>query len=447
MLPDRAQVTMTTHFLRSYSQLADQDLPPPRRPRDGRHGGADPDQERPRGQRRRRSRKVRADKLREVSDGHDGTWVAHPGLVPIALEVFDAQMPGPTSSHRLREDVHVTAADLLAVPDGPITEAGLRNNINVGVRYLESWLRGTGCVPIYNLMEDAATAEISRAQVWQWIRHPSGVLDDGRKITVELFRAIMDEELAKIRADIGAEAYDHGKFPLARTIFDQVDHEPDVRRVPDPARVRASSLRSRRGPRAVDRDAARHGSPSRRDSSRCSAIDLASIGRHGHGVYRPPLGRGAEQRWESRSALERHPSRLHAEGRRAGCAARCTSSTRWRGTGAERLWELLHTEPYVHALGALTGNQAVQKVRGRPEGDLPERLAGRGRRQHRRADVSRPEPLSRATACRPWCARSTTPSAAPTRSSTPRARTSATGSRRSWPTPRPASAARSTPSS
>ena len=112
------------------------------------------------------------------------------------------------------------------MPAGPITEAGLRININVGLRYLESWLRGSGCVPIFNLMEDAATCEISRTQIWQWIRHPKGVLDDGRKITVELFRTVMDEELAKIRADIGAEAYDQGKFPLARQIFDQVTTSP-----------------------------------------------------------------------------------------------------------------------------------------------------------------------------------------------------------------------------
>ena len=165
---------------------------------------------------------MREDKEREACDGHDGTWVAHPGLVPIALEAFDARMPGPNQLDRLREDVHVTAADLLAVPPGPITEQGLRTNVNVGLRYLESWLRGSGCVPIFNLMEDAATCEISRAQIWQWVKHPRGVLDDGRKVTAELFRAVMAEELEKIRADLGPEAFATGRFDLARDVFDRV---------------------------------------------------------------------------------------------------------------------------------------------------------------------------------------------------------------------------------
>jgi malate synthase len=172
--------------------------------------------------------RVRDDKIREATEGHDGTWVAHPGLVPIAMEVFNERMTGANQLDRRREDVSVTAADLLAVPTGPITEAGLRININVGLRYLESWLRGAGCVPIFNLMEDAATCEISRTQIWQWIRHPKGVLDDGRKITVEMFRQFMDEELAKIRADVGAEAYTSGKFPVARQIFDEVTTSPTL---------------------------------------------------------------------------------------------------------------------------------------------------------------------------------------------------------------------------
>jgi malate synthase len=225
VLPDRALVTMTTHFMRSYSLLAIKTCH-----RRGAHamGGMAaqiPIKNDPAANGLALG-KVRDDKLREVGDGHDGTWVAHPGLVPVAMEVFNEGMPGPNQLGRLREDVHVTAADLLRVPDGPITEAGLRININVGLRYLESWLRGSGCVPIFNLMEDAATCEISRTQIWQWIRHPRGVLDDGRKITVELFRTMMDEELAKIRADIGPESYDNGKFPLARTIFDQVTTSP-----------------------------------------------------------------------------------------------------------------------------------------------------------------------------------------------------------------------------
>ena len=139
--------------------------------------------------------KVRADKEREAGDGHDGTWVAHPGLVPIAREVFDRIMPTPNQIARKREEVSVTAADLLAVPRGTITEPGLRQNINVAIGYIEAWLRGSGCVPLYHLMEDAATAEISRAQVWQWIRHGAR-LDDGRTVDGALFRSILAEEFA-----------------------------------------------------------------------------------------------------------------------------------------------------------------------------------------------------------------------------------------------------------
>jgi malate synthase len=221
VLPDRAAVTMTTHFMRSYSLLAIQTCH-----RRGAHamGGmaaqipikGDP------AANEAALRKVREDKEREASDGHDGTWVAHPGLVPLALEVFDARMPGPHQRDRLREDVRVTAADLLTVPAGAITESGLRVNVNVGLRYLESWLRGGGCVPIFNLMEDAATCEISRAQIWQWIQHPGGVLGDGRKVTAALFRRVMDEELAKIRDDLGPAAFASGRFDTARAVFDEV---------------------------------------------------------------------------------------------------------------------------------------------------------------------------------------------------------------------------------
>jgi malate synthase len=143
--------------------------------------------------------KVRADKRREAGDGHDGTWVAHPGLVAIAKEIFDREMPQPNQIARQREDVHVAASDLLAVPKGTITEAGLRQNLNVGIGYIEAWLRGTGCVPLYNLMEDAATAEISRAQVWQWIRH-GAQLANGRIVDAALCRKLLAEELAKLRA-------------------------------------------------------------------------------------------------------------------------------------------------------------------------------------------------------------------------------------------------------
>ena len=131
-------------------------------------------------------------------------------------------MPQANQIARKREDVHVTAADLLEVPSGPITEAGLRTNISVGVQYLEAWLGGLGCVPLYNLMEDAATAEISRAQVWQWIRHPRGVLTDGRKVTVDLFRQMLGEEMAKIKGIIGEQDYASRHFDQASQMFDQI---------------------------------------------------------------------------------------------------------------------------------------------------------------------------------------------------------------------------------
>jgi malate synthase len=141
--------------------------------------------------------KVAADKLREVRAGHDGTWVAHPGLVPLAKKIFDENMAGPNQIDRKRDDVHISAAELLKVPEGAITEKGVRQNINVGILYLEAWLGGLGCVPLYNLMEDAATAEISRTQLWQWIQHGAH-LDDGREVTAQLYRQIRDEELPKM---------------------------------------------------------------------------------------------------------------------------------------------------------------------------------------------------------------------------------------------------------
>jgi malate synthase len=163
--------------------------------------------------------RVKADKEREVRAGHDGTWVAHPGLVPVAKEVFDREMKGSNQLSNLREDVMLTVADLLRVPDGQITEQGLRTNVSVGIQYLESWLRGRGAVPIFNLMEDAATAEICRAQVWQWINHDAH-LSDGRPVTVELVRSLMAEELEKIKQAVGASTFSAGRYDMASQIFD-----------------------------------------------------------------------------------------------------------------------------------------------------------------------------------------------------------------------------------
>ena len=165
--------------------------------------------------------KVRLDKLREVTDGCDGTWVAHPGLVGVAKAVFDEHMKTPNQIHRQRDDVNYTGKDLLDFrPEAPISEAGLRNNIQVGIQYIGSWLGGNGCVPIFNLMEDAATAEISRSQVWQWIRSPKGVLADGRKVTKEMVFELTADELKKTPGIVGDAAYAKGKYAQGAALFE-----------------------------------------------------------------------------------------------------------------------------------------------------------------------------------------------------------------------------------
>ena len=197
---------MTTHFLRSYSLLLIRTCHRREIHAMGGMAAQIPIRDDPAANKAAMA-KVRADKEREASDGHDGTWVAHPGLVAIAKEVFDREMPLPNQITRKRQDIEVGAADLLTVPEGTITEAGLRQNLNVGIGYLEAWLRGMGCVPLYNLMEDAATAEISRAQIWQWIRH-GAKLENGRTIDRALCRAMLDEELAKLRDTAGNRRYE-----------------------------------------------------------------------------------------------------------------------------------------------------------------------------------------------------------------------------------------------
>lgn len=213
MLPNRAQVTMTVHFLSSYVDLLIQTCHKRGVHAMGGMAAQIPIKNDPAAN-EAALEKVRLDKLREVKAGHDGTWVAHPGLVPVAKQVFDEYMPQPNQIDRKREEVRVTAADLLAIPSGTITEDGLRLNIDVGIQYLEAWLRGNGAVPIYNLMEDAATAEISRAQVWQWAKHGAR-LDDGRLVTPELVKTIIHSELAKRPAGTG-------KFQTAAKIFEKM---------------------------------------------------------------------------------------------------------------------------------------------------------------------------------------------------------------------------------
>jgi malate synthase len=224
VMPDRSQVTMTTHFMRSYCLNVIRSCH-----RRGAHamGGMAaqiPIKNNPQANEEAMA-KVLADKEREAADGHDGTWVAHPGLVPVALKAFDKHMPQPNQISKLREDVNVTAADLLKVPTGTITEDGLRANIRVGLQYLEAWLGGLGCVPLYNLMEDAATAEISRSQVWQWIKYGAR-LADGRKVTPELYDELLPQELVRIEKEIGTPRYKGGHFEQATRLFSAMSKSP-----------------------------------------------------------------------------------------------------------------------------------------------------------------------------------------------------------------------------
>lgn len=205
VLPDRGQVTMSTHFLRSYSKLLIRICHRRNTHAMGGMAAFIPIKSDPVANEKAIA-EVRADKEREAGDGHDGTWVAHPGLVQVAAEIFDRLMPTPNQISKKLPDFHATAADLLQVPPGEITEAGLRQNIAVGLGYLEAWLRGTGCVPLFNLMEDAATAEISRAQLWQWIHHGSR-LQDGRKIDLTMCDQVIDEELGKAKQGGGTARY------------------------------------------------------------------------------------------------------------------------------------------------------------------------------------------------------------------------------------------------
>src|ERR687895_26202 len=225
VLPDRGDVTMTVPFMRAYSELLVKTCH-----RRGAHamGGmaavipSRTDEE----ANRKAFEAVRADKEREAGDGFDGTWVAHPDSVPVAMEAFDAVLGDrPNQVDRRRDDVSVDAEDLLSVAmtPGEVTEQGLRSNVNVGIQYLSSWLRGNGAAGIYGLMEDAATAEISRAQVWQWIRHGE-VLDDGRPVTPDLVRKLADSELERIRGEIGDDEWfeKEGRPGLSRALFERV---------------------------------------------------------------------------------------------------------------------------------------------------------------------------------------------------------------------------------
>jgi malate synthase len=226
LLPDRNSVTMTVPFMRAYSLLTIKTCH-----QRGAHAMGGMAAQIPRSDDPEwtefANNKVREDKEREAKDGHDGTWVAHPGMVGLAMEVFKEYMPQPNQIDKL-PDVNPSAADLLEKPEGQITMDGFRNNISVGVQYLAAWLAGRGAVPVFNLMEDTATAEISRAQVWQWIHHPNGVLEDGTEVTVELFRETLREELEKIKTYIvGPERYERDEFGKAVELFDHISTQDE----------------------------------------------------------------------------------------------------------------------------------------------------------------------------------------------------------------------------
>src|ERR671933_841646 len=227
LLPDRAQVTMTVPFMRAYTLNTIKTCH-----MRGAHaiGGMAAQIPSPDDPERTEwaFQKVREDKEREANDGHDGTWVAHPGMVETAKEVFDEIMPEPNQIDKKHPDVNPTAEDLLEKPEGDITMDGFRNNIGVGIQYLGAWLAGRGAVPVFGLMEDTATAEISRSQVWQWIHHPQGILEDGTEVTVELFREVMQEELEKIKTYIvGPERYERDEFGKAVELFDHISTQDE----------------------------------------------------------------------------------------------------------------------------------------------------------------------------------------------------------------------------
>ncbi len=225
VLPDRAKVGMTTHFMSAYSQLVIQTCHQRGVHAMGGMAAQIPIKNDPEAN-EQALEKVRKDKILEVKNGHDGTWVAHPALVQVAKKVFDQYMPQKNQIKNKRADVNVSAQDLIQVPNGAITEEGLRININVGILYIESWLRGNGAAAIYNLMEDAATAEISRTQVWQWIKNEAK-LEDGRTITYDLYRKLLPEELEKIKTYVGEAQFKNGKFEDAVQLFDRLVKEEE----------------------------------------------------------------------------------------------------------------------------------------------------------------------------------------------------------------------------
>ncbi|MGA8853063.1 MAG: malate synthase A, partial [Christiangramia sp.] len=220
VVPNRDQVTMTTPFMEAYSKLVIQHCH-----KRGIHaiGGMAAQIPIKNDEKANAAalEKVRKDKEREVKNGHDGTWVAHPALVEVAMVEFNKHMPTPNQLHVTREDISITEQNLVEIPEGTVTEAGIRKNINVGILYTEAWLRGYGAVALYNLMEDAATAEISRTQVWQWLKNEV-ILEDGRKFNIELYIDLLNDEVEKILAEFDEKTIEKSRFKLATELFDKL---------------------------------------------------------------------------------------------------------------------------------------------------------------------------------------------------------------------------------
>lgn len=396
ILPDRAQVTMTAPFMRAYAlncirtchkrgtfAMGGMAAYIPIKGDSTANENA--------------LQKVREDKRREATDGHDGTWVAHPGLVSIAKEEFDKVLgDNPNQLGRLRDDVNPTPEQLLAAPQGSITEAGLRSNICIAIQYFEAWLNGQGCVPLYNLMEDAATAEISRSQVWQWVNHPRGILADGRKITLELVRKYIQEELSRIREERGREHFESGRFAEAAQLFDELAASDTL---DDFLTLKAYELlEPHEQPPLPTRTET---CPADSNGFRLSTNENETLERNGYGTV-PHNGEsnGSNGRVDSSTAnLRGENPRTADSGRRDSSSslilteevtaleADWRTDPRWRGVTrnyrvetvlrlrgtlkiehtiadcmSRKLWHRLHTEPYINALGALSGNQAVQMV-------------------------------------------------------------------------------------
>ena len=227
LLPNRSLVNMRVHFMKSYSELLIQTCHKRRAHAIGGMAAQIPIKDNEE-KNKKSLQKVYDDKLIEVYNGHDGTWVAHPGLVSLATRVFDEQLEYPSQLGNKREDIKVSATDLIKLPVktaggkvGIISEQGIRTNINVGILYIEAWLRGNGCVPLYNLMEDAATAEISRAQIWQWLHHKATTVE-GKEIVLDYYNTLLEEELQNIKDTIGDEKYNQGKYKEAVEIFNKM---------------------------------------------------------------------------------------------------------------------------------------------------------------------------------------------------------------------------------